>query len=129
MADISLTVVPAPPITLSVEGTEDVVLAIQAEPVVELVIGSETGPPGPPGAPGVAGPEGPPGATTGDLSYRHIQSAPAVEWVIAHGLSKYPALTVLDSAGTEVVGDVLHDSLLQARVFFTAPFAGTATAN
>lgn len=126
MADISLTVVPAPPITLSVEGTEDVVLAIQAEPVVELVIGSETGPPGPAGAPGEPGP---PGATSGDLSYRHVQSAPATEWVIAHGLSKYPALTVLDSAGTEVVGDVLHDSLLQARVFFTAPFAGIATAN
>jgi hypothetical protein len=126
VSDIALTVVPAPPITLSVEGTEDVVLAIQAEPVVELTIGAETGPQGLTGA---TGPAGTPGATSGDLSYRHVQSAPAVEWVIPHELGKYPALTVLDSAGTEVVGNVLHDSLLQARVFFTAPFAGIATAN
>lgn len=49
--------------------------------------------------------------------------------VVPHNLSKYPAITIIDSAGDEVVGDVRHDSSNQVTLNFSAPFSGTVTCN
>lgn len=76
------------------------------------------------GAPG----SGVPGAT-GDRHHTHDQGTAAAEWLIAHGLGKCPAVTVVDSAGDQVEGDVDYIDLNTLTVFFSAPFAGRAYLN
>lgn len=66
-----------------------------------------------------------PGATT----YTHTQTAPAAVWTITHNLDRYPSVSVVDSAGTVVIGDVQYQSKDVIQVAFTAPFAGVAYLN
>lgn len=76
------------------------------------------------------GPMGPAGPADGpDLHYTHIQGSPSDEWVIVHNLGKYPAIDFIDTAGTTIYGEIVHDSLNQARGLFLAPFIGKAIAN
>lgn len=65
----------------------------------------------------------------GDAHYPHTQSVAAATWTIPHNLGKFPAVTVVDSAGTEVVGDVTHPDENTVVVSFTAAFAGRAYCN
>lgn len=48
---------------------------------------------------------------------------------VGHNLGKLPAVTVLDSAGDEVEGDVQLLDLNNLTVSFSAPFSGTVTCN
>lgn len=59
--------------------------------------------------------------------YFHSQVMPAANWVIAHGLGRYPSVVVVDSAGSMVEGDVHYDTPNQVILSFGAPFAGTAS--
>jgi hypothetical protein len=75
---------------------------------------------------------GQPGSTlpgSGDRSYRHDQSPAASEWVIDHGLGKWPSVTIIDSAGDEVEGDVTFVNQNRVIVTFSAAFAGSAFVN
>jgi hypothetical protein len=65
----------------------------------------------------------------GDKTYNHQQAVPSAQWVVTHGLNKYPSVSVVDSAGSSVVGDVLYDSLNQVTITFSAPFSGNAFFN
>jgi hypothetical protein len=56
----------------------------------------------------------------------HEQLSPSSLWVINHNLNKYPSVTVTDSAGNVVVGDVKHVSLNTTEINFSAAFAGKA---
>lgn len=56
----------------------------------------------------------------------HEQLSPSNLWVINHNLSKYPSVTVTDSAGHVVIGDVKHVSLNTTEISFSAAFAGKA---
>lgn len=49
------------------------------------------------------------------------------EVFVAHNLFKYPAVTVHDSAGDEVEGQIEHIDINSLRVYFTAPFSGRVT--
>lgn len=49
--------------------------------------------------------------------------------LVEHNLLKYPAVTVHDSAGDEVVGEVEHLSVNMLRITFSAPFSGIITCN
>lgn len=69
------------------------------------------------------------GGTGGDLSYIHIQSTPAASWTITHGLGKHPSVTVVDSAQTEVIGDVTYIDANSLRVDFNGGFSGNAYLN
>lgn len=82
------------------------------------------GPPGPIGDPGPPGPVGPPGPTGGN--YMHTQSVPASEWVINHNLGFIPNITVLDTLGRIVIGEVTHPTVAQAVLTFSAAFSGKA---
>lgn len=64
-----------------------------------------------------------------DKNYLHDQMAPAASWYVNHNLGKYPSVTVLDSAKTEVEGAVEHLSINSLVVSFTNAFAGSATCN
>lgn len=87
-----------------------------------------TGPAGPQGDPGPEGPEGPPGPSGAAAStYLHVQSVPASTWTINHSLGFYPNVTVFDSAGSQVEGDVTYLDLDSLTVAFSGSFAGEAT--
>src|SRR5213075_3591459 len=44
-------------------------------------------------------------------SYRHIQTVPAAMWTIVHNLGFYPNVSVVDSSGREVVGEINYTSM------------------
>jgi hypothetical protein len=75
---------------------------------------------------GIQGPPGPPGI---DLTYEHSQLIASDTWTINHQLGKHPAITVVDSGGSVVFGDITYSSLNTAIVRFSVPFGGNAYCN
>lgn len=100
----------------------------------------QSGPPGPSGATGAVGPSayeawlaaGNSGsidefiATFGSQYYRYVQGTPAQTWDIHHPLNRYVAVSVVDSAGSLVEGDITYVSPTQLSISFSSPFAGEA---
>lgn len=74
----------------------------------------------------LVGPQGPPGQAD---TYVHTQISPTINWTIDHDLGKYPSVTIVDSAGSTIVGEVTYINNNQVLVSFTAAFAGTAYLN
>jgi len=64
-----------------------------------------------------------------DLSYIHYQLYASSTWVVVHNLGKFPSVSVVDSAGTLVVGNVTYLSANQLIITFHSPFGGTAYLN
>jgi hypothetical protein len=54
------------------------------------------------------------------------QASASVEWVIGHTLGGRPSVTIVDSAGTVVIGEVTYNSNSQVTVTFTSAFSGYA---
>ena len=105
----------------------DVQVISVLRPVVQRVTVSQIV--GHQGSQGIAGPAGPPGVASNSpalLSYVHIQTIPATVWSITHPLEFQPTLTVIDSAGTVVEGDVAYLPDRTITVTFSAGFSGTA---
>lgn len=73
------------------------------------------------------GPQGPAGQfTPSDIFYVHTQSVASAIWTINHNLNGQPAVTVLDSAGTQCEGTISYPSSNQMVITFSAAFTGTA---
>lgn len=66
---------------------------------------------------------------TGGSTYTHEQSVASNEWVINHNLGRHPSVTIVDSAGTQVFGDVEYNSENQITIRFSASFSGRAFLN
>ncbi len=66
---------------------------------------------------------------TYERAYIHDQLAPAAIWNVVHNLNKYPAVSVVDSAYEEVIGEVVYIDANNLQVKFTAPFSGQAYIN
>lgn len=64
-----------------------------------------------------------------DKNYIHKQLNARNVWEITHNLEKYPSVTIVDSAGTIIVGEVHYININSLKVVFTAPFSGTAYLN
>ena len=64
-----------------------------------------------------------------DKNYLHIQGVASDEWVINHNLDKYPSVTVIDSSGSEVIGEVTHIDKNNLKIKFAGGFSGKATLN
>jgi hypothetical protein len=62
-------------------------------------------------------------------TYTHNQVSASAVWTITHNLNCYPAVTVVDSAGTVVFGEIEYISANVVRVTFTAGFGGKAYLN
>lgn len=58
--------------------------------------------------------------------YIHTQAVAASTWSITHPLGGRPSVTIVDSAGTTVVGEVVYNSDTSVTVLFTSPFSGQA---
>lgn len=88
------------------------------------------GPEGPAGATGPAGPEGPAGpagpAGASGGAFIHDQAIPSATWTINHTLGYFPNITVVDSTGREVEGEIVYNSPTQITALFTASFSGKA---
>lgn len=63
------------------------------------------------------------------LTYIHEQIMSSSEWVISHGLGRYPSVTVVDSAGSVVYGDVKYMSRDEVLITFASEFSGKAYFN
>ena len=66
---------------------------------------------------------------TAKLGYVFTQSTPAAVWTINHDLGKYPAVSIVDSANDEVIGEVHYTSTSQVVITFSAAFSGKAFLN
>lgn len=101
---------------------------------VELGVAGPQGPAGlagTNGAAGATGPQGPQGAAgspgSAPQAYTHVQATPASMWTIVHGLGFRPAgIHVENSAGDDCIGDIVHVSVNEATLIFSASFAGRA---
>lgn len=64
-----------------------------------------------------------------DKHHIHTQISASDHWVIAHGLNKYPAITVVDSGGTVVIGEVEYIDMNVVYIKFNGIFSGKAYCN
>lgn len=82
------------------------------------------GPQGSQGLQGIQGPSGAGGVGTG-ATYTHTQLGNSAVWTINHNLGLKPAVvSVQDSAGTEIIGDVTYPDLNTTVITFSTPEAG-----
>lgn len=68
-------------------------------------------------------------AEGGDSHYEFTQATPSATWTVNHNLGKIPAITVIDSAGSEVVGSYTHTDANNTVLEFSGAFAGKAYFN
>jgi hypothetical protein len=66
------------------------------------------------------------GGGGGSASYTYKQSAASDTWIINHNLGFNPSVTVLDSAGTTVIGEIEYNTVNKLTLKFSTAFSGTA---
>lgn len=66
---------------------------------------------------------------TADKTYVHVQAVASDRWQIQHNLSKYPSVTIVDSANTEVIGGVQYIDENVVVCTFEGAFSGKAFLN
>ena len=64
--------------------------------------------------------------TTSRVSYTHTQGVPSATWNITHNLHFYPNVTVQDSAGNIVEGEIAYTNSDSLVVTFSTAFSGEA---
>jgi len=64
-----------------------------------------------------------------DKRYVHNQNTTSSTWVVAHNLNKFPSVTVVDSAGTIVIGEIDYIDMNNVTLTFSAAFSGVAYLN
>lgn len=62
-------------------------------------------------------------------SYVHKQTTASDVWVIAHNLDKYPSVTIVDTGGSVVVGEITYIDTNTIQLQFAGAFSGTAYLN
>jgi hypothetical protein len=60
------------------------------------------------------------------VAYHHTQNTSSNTWTITHNLSFYPNVTVADSGGSIVEGEIAYTSTNALTIRFTASFSGQA---
>jgi hypothetical protein len=60
------------------------------------------------------------------VSYHFVQNIPAATWTIVHNLGWYPNVTIQDSAGSIVEGEIAYTSVNALTVTFSSAFSGNA---
>lgn len=60
------------------------------------------------------------------VAYHHIQSVSSAVWTVNHNLGWKPNVTVQDSAGTIVEGEITYTSSNSLTLTFTGAFSGNA---
>lgn len=65
----------------------------------------------------------------GDKNYVHEQMQASNEWSVNHKLKKYPSVSIIDSAGTNVIGEVTYLDENSLRINFSSIMSGKAFLN
>ena len=60
------------------------------------------------------------------VAFAHTQGVSSNSWTIVHNLNFYPNVTVIDSSGTVVEGEILYISTNSLIVTFSGAFSGKA---
>jgi hypothetical protein len=63
---------------------------------------------------------------TTPVAYGHTQNVASADWVIPHHLGYNPNVTVVNSAGTIVEGEITYTNLRTLTAHFTESFTGKA---
>jgi hypothetical protein len=66
------------------------------------------------------------GVTIPEVSETFTQAIPSASWTIHHSLAFSPVVTVVDSSGRVVEGDVTYVDSSTITVSFSSAFSGTA---
>jgi hypothetical protein len=78
---------------------------------------------------GIQGIQGIPG-TNGTNDKNYVQAFTSVSsLVVPHNLAKQPSVTIVDSSGIECEGDVVHNTINQLTLTFSASFSGNVYCN
>ncbi len=64
-----------------------------------------------------------------DKTFAYNQALSSNVWEIKHDLDKYPAVTVVDSGGSVVIGEIVYIDKNNVRITFTSAFSGKAYFN
>lgn len=64
-----------------------------------------------------------------DKNFVYEWSTPLSTITISHNLDKFPAVTIVDTAGNDIVGDVAYIDINTVTITFSAPTRGTAYFN
>lgn len=64
-----------------------------------------------------------------DLHFTFAQDLASTSWSVVHNLGKFPSVTIIDSSGNVVFGDVNHTSDNALTISFATAFSGTAYLN
>lgn len=64
-----------------------------------------------------------------DKTYEFTQGEASSDWTVVHNMDKYPSVSVVDSAGTLVVGDVEYINKNALIIHFSAEFSGKVYLN
>lgn len=67
--------------------------------------------------------------TSKSESYVHKQEASSTLWTVNHNLGKFPSVTVIDSAGSMVIGEIKYLNANSLTIEFSSQFSGTAYLN
>jgi hypothetical protein len=65
----------------------------------------------------------------GDAYFIFEQMLPSGYWIVTHNLGKNPSVTVVDSAGTVVIGEIQYISNNELTLTFSGEFSGKAYLN
>ena len=68
-------------------------------------------------------------AVVSDKNHIHVQGTPATTWVVSHALAKFPAVSVVDAGGHEIVADVEYIDNATVNINFVNATAGTVYLN
>lgn len=64
-----------------------------------------------------------------DKTFVYNQATSSDVWEITHNLDKYPAVTVVDSGGSVVIGEIVYIDKNNIRITFASAFSGKAYFN
>lgn len=64
-----------------------------------------------------------------DRTYIYTQTTPSAVWFIPHNMNKYPAVTVKDSEGNIVIGELEYTDINNVKITFSFAIGGTAYLN
>lgn len=64
-----------------------------------------------------------------DKNFVYKQQFASDTWTVVHNLGKFPSITVVDSAGTVVTGEIILQTTEQAVISFNGAFSGKAYCN
>lgn len=137
MNGINVTVVETP-VEVTTDGSGEIVVSLN--PITFTIETATSGPQGGAGAQGVTGIQGAigtqgtgglqgiqgPAGVTQVIAYTHIQGVSSDVWTINHSLGFYPNVTVVDSAGTIVEGEINYLTTNALVLNFSAAFSGNA---